>query len=56
MIYIPKNKRRVLFEKVDGKEDMFLFLVEDLEEKIDKVNYPNSVFFFKKGKYSKDSL
>ena len=47
MIYIPKNKRRVLFEKTNGKEDLFLFLMEGTVSKIDEKEYPDYIFLFK---------
>ena len=50
MIYIPKFKRRVLFEKTNGKEDVFLFLMEDTVSKIDEKEYPNYIFLFKEEK------
>ena len=46
-LYLPKFKRRVLSEKTDGKEDMFLFLTEDLKYKVDSEKYPNAIFLFK---------
>ena len=49
MICLPKFKRRVCFEKKNGKEDLFLYLIEDLVIKIDKEKYPNSIFLFKNG-------
>lgn len=45
MIHIP-FKRRLLFEKTDDKEDLFLSLMEDLEIKIDQEKYPNYIFYF----------
>lgn len=50
IINLPKFKRRVLFEKRDGKEDTFLYLAENLLAKIDNTEFPGMVFLFYKRK------
>lgn len=51
MILPSTYLRRVLTEKTDGKEDLFLYLIEGTKILTYQMDYPGNTFIFKGDKY-----